>query len=643
MMFLGSVKLGAPSRTAWIAGANIRKSRPRQCRPGLVVRAIVDRIGRKMTVCVKPAPPAAIDPLHHARTSLDEATHILRVPTDSGHEYLGVGSVPDRTTLGEKLARIQHPLQHFTDDLHAVPKHPESDALGHSPGEAYHHALMRQMLRGADGEHFGAVLVAARDAEGHPTRYTIKRAPEHRVHLRLRDRRSAEDEIPHQGSGLDVTPAQLSYLESHPPKSGVEVGPSGDVFAKWSRIALPATDSEGKPIPGRPPRVRYEVRLLPSVYGGKEAYDKLYQVPLWSVAADEAVAERRFRTFVDKARGRFFPREADRPSAGDVTDLLRRHNGDVTGLIQSGDLGHENVHGTTKRQRTVAPRKPISSTEMQHLVSRWRAQHPAAVGAIRQEVQRRHPSFNDDALLDDAIDRGVELAIHRFDPEHGVDFTRFARATARGEVLAAAHALGASHGAERFASHGAASEHDTSDDDERMPHDPETERSGFDDDEPAEGAEGERGSSAGRSAIEPARRRRATPANDRDVGSQTEFDRVLEEALPDQPEDRRILSALYPTGNFTGGAAYKEAAKKTGLPLETFFKYAPVVQRIKAHPAYARYHDRHLREAEERKMEEQGIARSLGQAEPLLHRVVAAIEGEEQVMQLAKHLRRGRS
>ena len=641
MMFLGSVKLAAPSRTAWIAGANIRKSRPRQCRPGLVVRAIVDRLGRKMTGCIKPAPPAAIDPLHHARTSLEDATHILRVPTASGYEYLGVGSVPDRTTLGEKLARIQHPLQHFADDLHAVPTPPESTALGHSPGEAYHHALMRQMLRGADGEHFGAVLVAARDAEGNPTRYTIKRAPDHRVHLRLRDRKRPEDEVPHQGSGLDVTPAQLGYLEAHPPKSGVEVGPSGDVFARWSRIALPATDSEGKPIPGRPPRVRYEVRLLPSVYGGKEAYDQLYQVPLWSVAADEAVAERRFRTFIDKARSRFFPRETDRPPAGDVTDLLRRHNGDVTGLIQSGELGHENVHGTTKRQHTVAPRKPISSSEMQYLVSRWRAQHPAAVGAIRQEVQRRHPSFNDDALLDDAIDRGVELAIHRFDPEHGVDFTRFARATARGEVLAAAHALGAAHGAERFASHGAASEHDGADDDERSPRAPEADEPTFDDDAAERGERGG-GEAAARGTVEPARRRRTTPANDRDVGSQTAFERVLEEALPDQPEDRRILSALYPTGNFTGGAAYKEAARKTGLPLETFFKYAPVVQRLKAHPAYARYHARHLREAEERKMEEQGIARSLGQGEPLLHRVVAAIEGEEQVLQLAKRLR-GRS
>ncbi len=615
---------------ATVSGANLRKSRMRQCRAGLVIRAIVDRLGRKMTVCVKPTPPGILDPLHTAKRELGDATHVLKVPGPKGPEYIASHSVPQKTTLGRKLDRILHPLQHFLDDeVHAIAVHPESRGLGHDPEAAYHHAVGKVVIRGAEGEPYAVVHAQKRDAQGHPTLYRLTKLPEYQRRRMGRGKNDPDERTFYRGGGgTDITPAELEYVQRPPPRTGVAVGPSGEVFAKWQRLARPAVDSDGQAIPGRPAKVRYDILLHPSVYGGQEGYETLQSAPGWDITEDEPVADARFRDYMDLARRRFFARETDRPASGAVDELIRQHNGDIGQVIESGDLGHENVVREFRKQHLVSGRKPITPRDLTKLVALWRAQHPGLVEAARQEIRRKHAGFNDDALFDEAVDRGIEEAIHRYAPKVGRDFTRYARSLLRNRLRDAVQRGGAEYGALQEA---AASPLRSFHDDHEGPDD--------------DGADEPRASgSAGRFHARPATPSRKTlRIYDRTLGSQAEFGKVLEDVLPEDAETRRVMAALYPTGNFVAGAAYKEASEKTGLPQERFFQYLPVVQRIKQHPSYQRYRDLHFRAAEEERDEAEALSRALGAEAPPLLRVVSAIEGELRHFQLAKRLRGART
>ena len=613
-----------------VAGENLRKSRPRKCPAGLVVRAIIDRLGRKMTVCVKPTPPGILDPLHTAKHDLDGATHVLRVPGEKGPEYIASHGVPAKTTLGQKLDRILHPLQHFDEDeVHAIPIHPESRGRGHDATAAYHHAVGKVVIRGADGEPFAVTHVTKRDADGNPTVYRVSRLPEYRRGRIGRRAGDPDEHVFHRGGGIDVTPAQLEYLMQHPPRTGVGVGPTGEVFGKWARMALPAVDSDGRAVPGRAPRVRYDILLHPSVYGGEAGYQTLKTAPGWNIEEDEPTADARFRDYMDLARRRFFPREADRPAAGEVDELIRRHNGDIGQVIESGDLGHENVARESRKQHTVAAKKPIAPRDLTKLVALWRAQHPGLIEAARGEIRRQHPGFNDDAQFDEVVDGAIETAIHRFDPQVNPDFTRYARSIMRGQLRDAAQRRGAEYGALREAAGAPLQPFDADRAEVR--------------DEAGEEPPARAGAARVGAHPQAAPSRKTLRIYDRSLGSQAEFDKVLEAALPEEPDKRRVISALYPTGNFVAGAAYKEAAAKTGLPQEHFFQYLPVVQRIKQHPSYQRYRDRYFRQAEEERDEAEALARALNPEAPPLLRVVSAIEGEVRHFQLAKRLRGPRS
>jgi hypothetical protein len=633
MMLFAPIVLARMLVVTSLAGANINKSRIKQCAPGLVVRAIVDRIGRRTTHCVLPSEPGHIDPLHHAKHFIEGATHVVRVPSAEGYEYLATHGVVQKTTQGDKLERIAHPVQHFEDDMHAIAIHPDSHALGHTPEQAYHHAVGKLLVRGADGETFGIAHPIKRDTQGHPRVYRVYRDAEYQSKRRMGGRKAETSAANARGTGIDVNPAQLAYLQSHPPKKVVSMGANGQVFASSQRIALPAVDSDGQPIPGRPLRVRYDIELDPWVYGA--GYADLATAPGRGFTEDEPKADQRFRSYTDGLRRRLFPREDDRPAAGSIDELIRRHNGDVNQVIESGDLGHRNVAKESRKQRTVGMEKPLGRDELQRLVGFWRAQHPALIDGIHQQVKRKVPSFNDSAEFDNAVDDGIESAIHRFDPQVGKDFVRYARSIVRGHVMDAAQRRGAEYGAERDLAHvtlpsfrdEGAAEHD--DDDEAAP----PRKAAL---EPAPAANDNASSRPKPTPSQPKPKLRIYDPN---LGSQAEFGKVLEQVLPAEAEQRRVIAALYPTGNFIAGARYKEAAQKTGLPQEHFFQYLPVVQRIKAHPEYRRYFERQFKVADEERHEAEALERGLDPEAPSLIKVVSAIDGEGRHLELAKRLR----
>ena len=646
----------------YVVQSAILKSRQRQCPPGLVREAIVDKLGRRMTVCVRPAPPEHLaDPFHTARRKIDGAKGILRLPSPTGHQYIGVGEMPDRTTLGENLGRLQHPLEHFGTSLHYVPLDPESDPSKHDPEQAYHLAMGKQIVRGSDGEAYGVGQVTGRDAKGKPTGYRLLRLPKY---VFFGTTRAANDpDSLHRGSGIDLSPAEFEYLRAHPPKNGVAAGANGEVFATYSRIALPAVDSDGRAVPGRPLQVRYDLKLHPSVYGGEEAFRSLQMLPYRKFKGDEAKTDRHFERYLDKARRKFFEHIQNRPPSGPVEELLRQHNGDVEQLVASGDLGHENVlrDSRTRKQRTFRPAKPIGERGIAQLVMHWKAQHPTAVDSLKAQAERQYPVL-DEAVLDDAIERGIGNAIHRFDPKRSTSFRAFARHTALGEVAEAVRQSGATYGAERLAAHDDVfdprSEDDERDDenepggdderDEERQDEHNDERQDEHDDKRQDDQEGDDLEAPG-----PSRRRQARPSRQaaRDAafqpnGSQAEFRQALAQVYPEDPKAQEVISALHPTGDIPAGAHLMEASRLTGLSLDELGKYRPLVERLKTHPAYRRYYEKHLRDVDEKRDELNRSLRS-GRRQAArvqrYHNTLTAIRGEQRVAALVNGRGRRRS
>lgn len=587
------------------------KSRQRVCPDGLTSRLIVDRRGRKMTVCVREAPDHP-DPLHHAKNTIAGMDHVIRYDGPAGHGYVATHGYPQKTTVGHKLDAHRHPAQFFEDDLHIVPIHPESHEAGHSPGEAYHHAMQKQIIRGADGEPYGVIAPYRRNPDGTLAEYVLLRSKKNQFNNRMSSRQSSDDRYTtaNRGHGIVLRPAELSYLHDHPPRTGVEHDPTGHVFAYWSRIELPALDADGRPIATREPQVRYEVKLDPRLYGGDEALQGMHSRPLWKVVGDASRAESRFRRYLDGERRRLFSHLGNRPAGGKVGDLLAQHGGSVSGLLNSGDLGHhavpETPAGAQKLQRYQA-RKPITAQEAVHLGLLWREQHPGVVDSIKHYVRSRFPSLIDDALLDNAIDEGLEAAIHRFDPERG-DFNSYARRTITGRLYHAAMERGAAAGAERVAGGPRPSQLSSRSQDVR---DEFEEASRMHDTPEA-------------ATTRPGQDRRDDAAYRKTGGSQSAFARVLEAALPDEPRAREVIAALFPTGDFSGPAAhFKRVSEQTGIPVEELMRYSPARERVRQHRAYQRYRDEHLRELEEQRQ----LQRSQ-QAGTLMKQVVAAIGTE---------------
>ncbi len=428
-------------RKAFSPTGRIWKSRQRQCPPHLVSLPMVDSLGRHTTYCVKPPPPEMLhDPFYAAKRDIAGTTHLARIPGLAQHHVIAIGgAIPDRTTLGEKITRYRHPLQHLGDDVHIIEKHPDSDALGHTPPQAYQYAVGKLLVRGQAGEPYGIGEVTARDAQGKPTRYRLHRDRKYTFTGRI----SAADRKDHpRGSGVDLAAAQFEYLQQHPPEVSVETTPSGEVFATHSKMLFPPVDADGHPIAGRPLEARHEIKLHPVVYGGEQAFRALGLTPHRKFEGSEKDAGRAFLTYLEQARRKFFAREADRAPSGSVDELLRQHNGNVDQLVMSGDLGHENVAlppTERRKQHWVGAKKPIGEREIDQLVLHWRAQHPALIDSIKAEVARQHPVLRGDAAIDNAIDAGIANAIHRYDPKRG-DFARFARQTAVGQAFDEARA-----------------------------------------------------------------------------------------------------------------------------------------------------------------------------------------------------------
>ncbi len=645
-MFLDPIRVPLADFTRlYVATSAILKSRQRQCPPGLVREAIVDKNGRRMTLCIRPAPPEHLaDPFHEARRNIEGAEGVLRVPSPTGHHYIGVGEMPYRTTRGENLARLLHPLEHFGSSLHYVPLDPEADPEKHDPEQAYHLAMGKQVVRGSDGEAYGVGQVTGRDAKGKPTGYRLLRLPKY---VFFGTTRAANDpESLHRGSGIDLSPAEFEYLRAHPPKNGVAAGANGEVFATYSRIALPAVDSDGRAVPGRPLQVRYDLKLHPSVYGGEEAFRSLQMLPYRKIKGDEAKADRHFQRYLDKARRKFFEHIKNRPPSGPVEELLRQHNGDVEQLVASGDLGHENVlrESPTRKQRTFRPSKPIGERGIAQLVMHWKAQHPTVVDSLKAQAERQYPVL-DEAVLDDAVERGIANAIHRFDPARGTTFRAFARHSALGQVAEAVRQSGATYGAERFAAHDDVFDPRGEDDESGEADEGGEEHAEEEGEERGDDFEAPR-QNLGRQAPRPSRQAERDAAFRPNQGSQAEFRQALTQAFPDDPKTQEVISALHPTGDIPAGAHVMEASRLTGLSLGELDKYRPLVARLKDHPAYRRYYDKHLRHIDEKRDElNRSLSSGRRQAARVqrVHKTLSAIRGEQRVAALVKGRGRRRS
>ncbi len=433
------------------------------------------------------------------------------------------------------------------------------------------------------------------------------------------------------------------------------MGPSGEVFASYSRIAVPSVDADGRVIPGRPMQVRYDLKLDPSVYGGEEAFRSLRVLPFRKFTGDEAKVDRHFQRYLDKARRKFFEHVQSRPPSGPVEELLRQHNGDVEQLVASGHLGHENVlqERPGQKLRTFASRKPIGERGIVQLVMHWKAQHPTVVEGIRAHANRTYPVL-DDAVIDDAIERGVGKAIHRFDASRGATFRAFARRTALGEISEAARQSGAGYGVERFAAD------DDVYDPRQDPNHPAGPAAADSEPEPRSKVSQARSrAQAGNGADEPPAPRPVAPSRhaprpsrttERDTlhqphGSLSEFRQALEQALPGDEKAHAAISALHPTGDFPAGANLMEAARRTGLSLDELGKYRPVIERLKSHPAYRRYYDQHLRDVDAAR--EERMERSLDRTRVLApvqhyHRAIEAIRGEARVASIVSRRTTGR-
>lgn len=575
------------------------KSRQRLCPNGLEPRMVIDKNGRRMSVCVRITPAqVSSDPLHHARTSLHGATHVMRVPGPDGVRYYATHGLPAKTSLGTKLDKLRHPAQHFSDDVHGIEIDPESHQAGHSPMQAYFHAVSHSILAGADGEPYGVVVPERRDADGRPTRYRLVRRPDHQYFNRVGRRRESGAAPGGWGGGLALSPAQLAYLKEHPPRQGVESGPDGTVFASWSRLELPALDRDGLPLGGRAPLVRYDVRLEPIVYGNR--YHELGTRPSRKLEGDAPLVERQLHRYMNGLRDRLFPREADRKPAGTLEELVHRHQGNLDALIASGDLGHENAPGSAAhKQRLVVARKPLDDRDAERLVTAWVAQHPGAAQALHHYAKRSF-ALLDAATVDSAIERGVLFALHRFDPRRGVSFLDYARQAARGAIATAAQARGAAYGAERTAAG------------LEPTREPDT-------------------SSRDRAA--------AIAAYRRNAGSQAAFQQVLAEALPDDPQARRALSALYPTGDMAHGAPFREVSEQTGIAIPDLLQLRNrSLERVRSHKTYRRYYDQHLQHEDENRAQ---LDRSLGRGEPArrLARAIRSLVAEAERDQVLAQLR----
>lgn len=629
---------------------DLEKSRRMACPRGLVPRQIFNKNGDQMSVCVRAVDPAlSADPFHHASRDITGMRYAVRRLDGS---VIATHNIPAKTSRGKKVA-LEHPMFHFRDDIHAVRIHPEShtpahaDATGprHNPLEAYHHAMTKLVIRGHDGAPYGVLTPLEADAAGTATLYSLHRMPEYQTFRRGSSQRTSEPGTPdweHRGSGIVLTPAQVEYLHQHPPTAGEALGPSGQPFVSWRRIAVPAVDSQHRPIPGRPLHVRYELQLAPSVYG--DQIGELRKPHVRKYQGDEPLVEQRFKGFLEHARKRLFPREADRKPSAELEALLQGHGGDVGKLIESGDLGHENVtrQGSgARKQRTVEPRKPISERDALVLGTRWKGQNAALIDALRTYARVRFPGA-DDAAIDDAIDAGLVHAIHRFDPQMGVPFARYARQIASGFIHRIGHEHGQMHGAERFAHVGEAG--GASAEDLLIEREEEEERAR----ERASGRERQRPprpdlrSVPGPAPAETTPRPRAVTkdtAHREDVGSQEDFGRVLEQVFPDDDKTRRVMAALYPTGDFGRGAEYKRARELTGVPYEELLGFSRVAQKVKDHRAYQRYRDQWLRDTEERRYELSRSQPGPGTPGGLLQKTLDAIGDELGLLKLARRVR----
>lgn len=632
---------------------DLDKSRRMACPRGLVPKQIFNKNGDQMSVCVREVDPAiSSDPFYHASRDITGMRYGVRRLDGS---VIATWNIPGKTSRGKKLA-IAHPMFHFGDDVHAVRLHPEShepahpDAAGprHNPLEAYHHAVGKLIIRGHDGAPYGVLTPLDADAEGNVTLYNLLRRPEHQYYRRGANNRTSEPGTPdweHRGSGIAVTPEQVEFLHRHPPTSGVERGPSGHPFVTWTRIAVPAVDAERRPIPGRPLHVRYEVKLDPSVYG--DQYDALRKPHVRKYEGDEPIIEQRFRRFVEHARRRLFPREADRRPSAEVKALLQAHGGDIAKLIESGDLGHQNVtrQGAggfgDRKQRTVEARKPISERDALVLGARWKAQNPAHIDALRTYARMRFPGTADDAAIDDAIDAGLTHAIHRFDPSLGIPFVRYARQTANGFIQRIGHDQGQMHGAERFAAFGeaaGASAEDLLIEREEEQERKQKQRPGRAETPPRQGApSGLRSTPTAATAT--SRISSKDAAYREDHGSQEEFGRVLEQVFPEDERTRRVMAALYPTGDFGRGGDYRRARELTGVPYEELRTFSAPAERVKAHRAYQRYKDHWLRDAEERRAALERSQSRVARKGELVQKTLDAIGDELGLLALARRVR----
>jgi hypothetical protein len=566
------------------------KSRQRLGPAGLAPRRVTDKNGRRMSVCARITPlHVSSDPLHHAKSSIEGATHVLRVPTAEGHVYYATHGLPAKTSMGLKLHSLRHPAQHFLPESHGVAIDPQSHADGHSPTEAYFHAVEKQTVRGADGEYYGVILPHAPDANGTPTRYSLVRSQDHQFFGRMAGRRSPKGQGTNWGGGISLSPVEHAYLQSHPPRQGAESGPDGKIFANWSRLELPAVDADGKPIEGRAPRVRYDIRLGPAAYGAN--YEELRSSPARKIEGEAPVAERRFRQYVSTLRGRLFPREDDRQPAGTLADLLAKHQGNIDALIASGDLGHENAAGSwSRKQRLIVAKKPLEERDAMRLVTGWMAQRPGVVQSLHQYAQRKFPVLNDAAVIDSAIEGAVLSALHRFDPKRGKEFVRYAWQMARGAIAEAAQHRGATYGAER-ASAGL--------------------------DPKAAPTVRQRDRAAARAAYE------------KHGGSQAAFEHVLADALADDPPARRAMAALYPTGDFAHGTPFREVAQHTGIAIPDLLRLRDrSVDGVRRSPGYHRYYHHHLKPLDE---ERESLERSLERAGPAarLHLAIRSVVEDE--------------
>lgn len=587
---------------------DLEKSRQRVCPQGLVSRWVITKRGYKMSVCVNPDKEGA-EPLHSAKTEHEGLPHLMKVGTPNGPVFLATHGVPGKSSQGDKLEYIRHPLQYLDDDdVHAVDKDPESEVLGHSNEQAYHHAMRNHILRGAGGEIYGMLQVSRRDPHGEPTEWTLYRSKENQFANRLASRRGG-DQPANRGQGIPLRAAELSYLREHPPTTGPLEGPDGRAFAYYSRLALPVLDADGRPIAGRPPRVRYEVRFDPSIYGGAEAFKKLKMMPGWRKTLDEPKADARFRRFVETAKRRLFAREADRPSSGSVAELLEKHGDSVEALLRSGDLGHLTVPmqaGGKVRVKRVSPRKPLSERDTLFLVSKWKQENPGLVETLKNQARARYPLLNDEAAMDNAIDDGITAAIHGFDPSLKSAFNWYVVHTTRGHLYRAAHARGEEHGAEQLVAgprpgKGARRGPDSSEDDEREEpsHEAGDDASEEEKDEPETDLDPDAEPATPR-ARPPSRKKSKADADKpfQEHGSQVEFGKILEQVLPGDARARTAISALYPTGDLGAGAHYRRAEAETGIPLQDLLGYGAQIARVKRDAAYQRYFDRRLKSAD---------------------------------------------